>query len=512
MRSNSEKIIYNNRLEDVKLLIFGILVGVVAGAFSSFYRYIIHGIEDLLKFLIAIPNKSIYLFFLMSGVCLILAIVVGYIKKFEPLCGGSGIPQVKAELKGYVSPNPLKVLFAKILGGALTALAGLSVGREGPSIQIGAMSGKWISQLLKREKLSERFLITCGASAGLAGAFNAPVAGILFSIEEVHRHISKKLLITIMAASISSDIISKSLYGTHTVFKIELVEKLYVGQYWHILLFGLILSVLGVLYLKLMSFFMKVNDGLKLPVVFKMLPYFILPVILFFFVPQVLGGGGVLMESVLKREFGIELLLILFAFKILFAIISFTSGVPGGIFFPILVLGAIIGSIYGQIFDSTHVNSFIILGMAGYLTAIVRAPLTSIILIFEMTGNLEYLLPLSMICLITYALPNYLNSLPVYEYLLERLLDKQDVRVCDTSEKMIMNLVVDQGSEIENHSIKEVGLLKDTLIVNIDRSGADIIPNGNTLFESGDVIQILISENELYHKFKELQAICEQKN
>lgn len=509
MNLNSEKVVYNNRLEDVKLLLFGIMVGIVAGVFSSFYRYIIHGIEDLLKFLIAIPDKGIHLFFLLLGICVILAIVVGYIKKFEPLCGGSGIPQVKAELKGYISSNPLKVLFAKISGGALTALAGLSVGREGPSIQIGAMSGKWISKLLKREKLSERFLITCGASAGLAGAFNAPVAGILFSIEEVHRHISKKLLITIMAAAISADMVSKFLYGTHTVFKIELLEKIHVMQYWHILFFGAILSVLGVLYLKLMSFFMKINDEIKLPAAFRMLPYFVLPVILFFFVPEVLGGGGVLMEGVLKHEWGIGILLLLFVLKLLFAIISFTSGVPGGIFFPILVLGAIIGSIYGQIFDPLHVNSFIILGMAGYLTAIVRAPLTSVILIFEMTGNMEYLLPLTLICLISYALPNYLNSLPIYEYLLERLLDKQDVKSCDTSEKMIMNLVVEQGSEIENQAIKDVALLKDSLIVNIDRSGTDIIPNGNTVFESGDVIQILISENKLYNSFKELQKICE---
>ena len=113
------------------------------------------------------------------------------------------------------------------------------------------------------------------------------------------------------------------------------------------------------------------------------------------------------MKELQTVDFPIYMLILLFIVKLLFSIICFSSGVPGGIFFPILVLGATVGTIFGKIIDPIYINSFIILGMAGYLTAIVRAPLTSIILIFEMTGNLSYLLPLSIVCLITYSIPNY---------------------------------------------------------------------------------------------------------
>lgn len=418
---------FEKHMEELKLLCLGIVVGVLAGSFASLYKYLIHGVEDILNLLISYEAKDVLFFGGLLFIVIVLAVLVGYIKKFEPLCGGSGIPQVKAEIKGHIDVHPVKLLFSKIVGGALTALSGLSVGREGPSIQIGAMSGKLISNVFRHNIEFERFLITCGASAGLAGAFNAPVAGMLFAIEEVHRKINRKLLICIMAAVISADLVSKLIYGTNQVFQIPIIEALPVFNYTSLIIFGMILAVLGVVYLKLMEVFMKLNDSLKIPETLKMIPYFVVPVFLLFTMPEILGGGGILMHQLLAGEIALQMLVLFFVCKLVFAIFSFSSGVPGGIFFPILVLGAIIGSIYGQVVDPEHLNTFIILGMAGYLTAIVRAPITSVILIFEMTGNMAYLLPLTVICLITYSLPNYLNAMPVYDYLLKRLLNKRGI-------------------------------------------------------------------------------------
>ena len=141
---NLENVSNTQREEDLKLLFYGILVGIVAGGFSSFYRYIIHGIEGILGAIINYSRSHFYIYPIIFIVLIFISFLVTKIKKMSKFCGGSGIPQVEAEIKGYINPNPEKLLFAKIVGGGLTALSGFSVGREGPSIQIGAMSGKLV--------------------------------------------------------------------------------------------------------------------------------------------------------------------------------------------------------------------------------------------------------------------------------------------------------------------------------------------------------------------------------
>ena len=177
---NIDNITKDERIEDLKLLFYGIIVGLFAGFFSSFYRFIVSEIEKFIKIIIEITRTNLFIYIILILVCIVVSLIVARVKKFSPLCGGSGIPQVEAELKGYLDANAYKVLFAKIFGGSLTALCGFSVGREGPSIQIGAMCGKIISRIFKKSKTQEKFLITCGASAGLSAAFNAPIAGALF--------------------------------------------------------------------------------------------------------------------------------------------------------------------------------------------------------------------------------------------------------------------------------------------------------------------------------------------
>ena len=130
---NLENVSNNQREEDLKLLFYGILIGIVAGGFSSFYRYIIHGLEGILGAIINFSKGHFYIYPIIFFALVFISFLVTKIKRMSRFCGGSGIPQVEAEIKGYINPNPAKVLFAKIFGGALTALAGFSVGREGPS-------------------------------------------------------------------------------------------------------------------------------------------------------------------------------------------------------------------------------------------------------------------------------------------------------------------------------------------------------------------------------------------
>ena len=164
------------------LLVFeGLLVGIVSGLVTSLYRYVLDRADDIRNAALGLCSGHPLRMACWFGILIVLAVLVTALLKWEPMISGSGIPQVEAELLGYIRPRWWRVILGKIAAGFLCIVGGLSLGREGPSIQLGGMAGKGVSRWLKRFRLEEHFLITCGASAGLSAAFNAPLAGVMFA-------------------------------------------------------------------------------------------------------------------------------------------------------------------------------------------------------------------------------------------------------------------------------------------------------------------------------------------
>ncbi|MBR1990154.1 MAG: chloride channel protein, partial [Firmicutes bacterium] len=173
-----------------KLIAEGLGVGICAGLVVSLFRYALSKAEYARNLYIEIASQK-FIFAVLGVLLLIfLAVCIAGIIRKEPLSTGSGIPQVKGELRGEVNANWVQVIIAKFLGGIMALGAGLSLGREGPSIQLGAMVGKGFSRINNRLRTEEKLLITCGSSAGLAAAFGAPVAGVVFALEELHKNFS----------------------------------------------------------------------------------------------------------------------------------------------------------------------------------------------------------------------------------------------------------------------------------------------------------------------------------
>jgi hypothetical protein len=197
------------------------------------------------------------------------------------------------------------------------------------------------------------------------------------------------------------------------------------------------------------------------------------------------------------------MLLIILIFKYLFSLLSYGSGAPGGIFFPLLVLGALTGAIYGNLIvkftgmDYKFINNFIMLAMAGYFTAIVRAPITGSILITEMTGSFSNLLSLSVVSLVAYSVAYLLESEPIYESLLERLLrnNGQFKFHGDSKNKSILEIPVCLASFMDGKKIKQLSLPKQCLLVGIRRGEKELIPKGNTTIHSGDCLIVLVNED-----------------
>lgn len=434
--------------------------------------------------------------------------MVSLLLKWEPMISGSGIPQVEGELIGELDPCWRKVLIGKMAGGLISLGCGLSLGREGPSIQLGAMAAKGFARLTGRALTEERMLITCGASAGLAAAFNAPLAGVLFSLEELHKHFSPEILLSTLASAITADFVSRNVFGLQPVFQFEITQMMPLHAYGHVLLLGIIIGLMGVLYNNTLSKTQDLYAKLRHPLVKLLIP-FLLAGILGLLCPSLLGGGHSLVEEVSSGKMVLGILCVLFVLKLCFSMVSFGSGAPGGIFLPLLVLGAMIGTIYYNIAGFTTqsldglLGNFIIVGMAGYFSAIVRAPITGIILISEMTGSFSHLLTLSMVSLAAYLVPDMMKCLPVYDQLLHRMLAKgSSGKKAENGEKVLVEAMVYHGSAAQDKLISDIPWPHTCLVVSILRGEEEFVPKGDTILAQGDKLVVLcnrMEEAQLHH-------------
>ena len=320
-----------------RMILEGIGVGFLTGLLVSVFRLGLEKAESLRDSVLDAAKTGGQMLILAFAALLCAYLVVCYCGRKVPLAGGSGIPQVKGEMKGQIEQNWWQIILAKFAGGIGAIGAGLSLGREGPSIQLGAMVGKGFSRLTNKLRTEEKMLMTCGAGAGLAGAFSAPLAGVVFSLEELHKNFSTDILLSTMAASVTSDFVSSYIFGLSPVFGLHIAGRLPLSRYWMVLLLGLVLGVFGVFYNWMTSFVQDLYDKLPRKFMRVAVPFLCVAVLAACY-PYVLGRGHGSVAEVARGDFAIKALLILLAVKFLFSIVSFGSGVPGGIFLPLLVL------------------------------------------------------------------------------------------------------------------------------------------------------------------------------
>lgn len=421
----------------VMLITEGLCVGLIGGFIVLLYRVALtfagNWLIKILSYIKGNPFRCAVWFLILMA----LAWIVGRLVKWEPMISGSGIPQVEGKVSGRLSQNWKRVLPAKFAGGFLCMLGGLSLGREGPSIQLGAMAGQGISRALGRGKREEKFLMTCGASAGLSAAFHAPLAGMMFAVEEIHKTFSIPILLPVMTASVTADYIASHILGLDPVFHFQITEYLPQNYYWLLILLGILVGVSGVFYnwgmLKAQELYRKIPF---LKETGRLLIAFLTAGVLGLVMPSVLGSGSGLIVSLTKGEMVLGMVVLTLVVKFLFSAVSFGSGAPGGIFFPLLILGALLGAVFAMTgaeffgLDPVYINNFVLLGMTGFFTAIVRAPLTGIILLFEMSGSISQMLSLSIVSVTAYIVATLMRSEPIYDSLLKRIL-KADTIVHD---------------------------------------------------------------------------------
>ncbi len=495
-----------------RLFFEGLLVGAFAGLIAIIYRLLLTNAENLYFAIVSfVKGNAIYIILWLIGL-VILGIIISLFLKYEPYISGSGIPQVEAEVQGQISQCWYKIIISKMIAGTLCIVGGLSLGREGPSIQLGAMVGKAVSQFFHRIKTEERFLLTCGAAAGLSAAFNAPLAGIMFALEEVHKNFSTSALVSVMCASITGDFLSRQIFGLSPSLHFVLENTLPLHHYVWLLVLGIATGLLGAFYNKMTMTSLKLYD--KIPFLKShqkvIIPLFISG-ILGLYIPQVIGGGHVLVDYLNSDHIVLSTLIILLIVKFIFSLLSFGSGAPGGIFFPLLILGSLIGAIFGQLailcgVEDIYFVNFIIFAMAGFFAGIVRAPITGIVLIAEMCGTLKLLLPIATVSFIAYIIANSIGSEPIYESLLHRL-TKNKNPIDYIENKELISFVVSLGSIAVNQTVASLQLPPRCLLVSLMRGKNEIIPHGDTQFYVGDQVIIIVDKYRIEESKEKLAEI-----
>ncbi len=410
------------------------IVGAMTGLVCAIFRIVLEHADRLRDALIVWAHgHELEGFLILVGVCATAAAISAYlVRAFSPHAAGSGIPHAEAVLRGQLAPAPYTLVPVKFLGGVLAIGSGLALGREGPSVQMGASIAFLTGRLCRMSWSDCRVLLAAGAGAGLATAFNAPIAGAIFVLEELVQRFEHRVAIAALAASATAIAVARQFLGNMPDFQVEPVNYAQVESLPLFLVLGAIAGLIAVGYNRALLTSLSALERLtKLPVEVRAWLIGAMVGILAWFAPDLVGGGDNITQSTLTGRNVLTVVLIAFGIRFVLSVASYTAGTPGGLFAPLLVLGAQLGIAFGSAcrtaFPTLGIQpeAFALVGMAAFFTGVVRAPVTGIVLVTEMTANVTMLLPMLGACFIAMLVPTLLGNAPIYESLREVTLRRE---------------------------------------------------------------------------------------
>jgi chloride channel protein, CIC family len=425
----SMRMIWDTRLlrMTVASVLAGVLIGVVGGAFRWCLEQAEHGRDALVVWSHGRP----FVGWIVPVVAALVAVGLAryLVLRFAPEAAGSGIHRVEAIMAGEIEPGSKAILPVKFLGGLLSIGSGMALGREGPTVQMGATIGHMIAPWFVPGKDEKRMVLAAGAGAGLAVAFNAPIGGSVFVFEELTTSFTPGLLVATLSAATFAVAVMRWMLGNQYVFFVLPGSAPNGHINWFFLLLGGLLGAAGAAYNALSLCLLNLTEKLsKCPAVAR--AAFIGGVVglVAFFAPALVGSGDTLTQSILSNKLPLHALGMVFFIRFLLGPWSYAAGTPGGIFAPLLLVGASLGGLFGGLVQhfapglGVSPVEFAIVGMVALFAASVRAPLTGIVLAIEMTGRGDLTLQMLAAALGAILLAMLLKSPPIYQSLRERML------------------------------------------------------------------------------------------
>jgi CIC family chloride channel protein len=398
-------------------IIIGVLCALAAVLFSLAIegtRHLLFGLEPSSLRYVIVPT--------------LVSLVTGFLlAKFFPEVRGSGVPQTKAAFHLQQGVIPARVPFGKFLTGVLCIGSGHSMGREGPCVQIGGGLASLLGKWLRLSPARVKDLVPVGAAAALSAAFNTPVAAVLFALEEIIGDMNAALIGSTVVASVTAVIVERSILGNEPLFHVPEYHLVHPAELLAYAALGLAGGIISVLFckglLRTRAFFLRMRASTT---VFQPAMGGLIIGVVLIFVPQVMGVGYEYVDQALNGGLPLKLMLLLCFVKLAATIISYASGNAGGIFAPSLFLGAMAGGAVGvvvhrfAIFPTGDPGAYALVGMGALFAGIIRAPITSVFMIFELTQDYQILVPLMIANMFSFLISRRYQPRAVYHALLDQ--------------------------------------------------------------------------------------------
>src|ERR1700722_8581911 len=411
------------------LALLSLIVGGISGLVCATFRLMLQRADALRGGLVTLAygEGALGLVLVIAGAAAATAVAAGLVRRISPDAEGSGIPQVEAAIRGGERGRPIRNAVVKFVGGLLAIGSGLALGREGPSVQMGHSLADIVARLFRRGDLDSRVLFAAGAGAGLATAFNSPIAGAVFVLEELLRRFDTRTATAALGASAGAIAVARVLLGVEPDFTVP--NQPFPGFATvpvHVVL-GIVAGLAGAAYTRAILGSLAVADLARgFPVAGRAALIGGLVGLLAWFAPQLVGGGDAITQQTLLNHGALAAIALIFAVRFVLGPLSYAAGTPGGLFAPMLVLGAQIGLVFGRLCvpwfpdAAASATAYAVVGLTAFFTAVVRAPLTGIALTTEMTGSANLLLPMLAACFGAMVVTNLLGIPPIYDLLRER--------------------------------------------------------------------------------------------
>ena len=461
----------------LRLFIEGNIIGVATGMVIALFRYLLELSEEYLPVLYRwLPEHIAWIPVWFIGLTICAWILYRIVRK-DGMTSGSGIPQIKGILLGEMDMNWARVLVLKFFGAVLGIGAGMSLGREGPSVQLGACLGQGLGRLTHRSYAESHYLLTAGAGAGLAAAFNAPLAGVIFCLEELTKNFSAFVLMGAISAAVTATTVTQYFFGMQPVFHMGVVPVIDTGHMYILLIvLGAFVGLLGLAFNPMLTrsqdFYKRIPARCRL-----LVPLFCAGILAF--------------------------LVLLLVGKFLFTMICFGSGVPGGIFLPMLVLGSVGGAVFAKIaiffqwMPELFAVNCIVFGMAAYFSAVVKSPITGSVLIMEMTGSFEHMLALIIVSMTAYLVSDLTGGVPVYDMLLSRSLAvREKIARRIRHRRILLEVSVGVKSALDGAEVAKTLWPSGCVLVNVRRGPQEIAPRDDLRLQAGDELFVLTDADD----------------
>ena len=415
-------------------LLSGVLVGAVGGAFRWCLLRVEHQRDLLVTWAHGQPVVGWLAPIVVCGIAVGLARLL--VLRFAPEAAGSGIQRVEAIAAHEEEPGTWRILPVKFFGGLLSLGAGMALGREGPTVQMGASIAHDIAPRLVQSKEDQRIVMAAGSGAGLAVAFNAPIGGSVFVFEELVGSVNPWLLLSTLGAATMAVAIMRLILGDQFDFSVVPGTVPRERAVLLFLLMGALLGIVGAYYNRVYMGMLRLAGNLTQvsPIARAGIIGGVIGLIAWFS-PSLAGGGDVLTQSILRNKLPLLTVAGVFAIRFFMGPLSYSAETPGGMFSPMLLAGSAFGAVFGgvvhyfSLVPSVTVIDFAVVGMAALFAASVRAPITGMALAIEMTGRSDLTLGMLAAAFGAMLLAMFMKSEPIYDSLKERMLEQEKVRL-----------------------------------------------------------------------------------